>query len=382
MANNVFANGMEISCKAADGKAIAAFPDVCFTPPTTPATPPGVPIPYPNTALASDASGGSRSVKISDKEIMLKNKSYFKKSMGNEAGCAPKKGVVTSTNCGKVYFTSWSMNVKIEGSNAVRHLDLTTHNHASLPGNTAPWSYLDRMAMSEELAICQSQNRQIREECDPWEEKAACPEFDVIKTSVKKARSIAKDRGGDNSPMHNAAKKVTELAFEQLADEINDNPCQRKLRCVLTPKKGAKCCPGQTPHHMLEASAFTNRAGWEKVTYGDAPCICVEGESQTVATHGKMHTRQSVVALHKKDSKGEWSRAQATETSVKAMSKTFPDSACDEKCTKAQLDAYYDKVASQPEKPIKAVSTMANDPNAQGQAAAEMGTPWPLSSVR
>ncbi len=67
---------------------------------------------------------------------MLKNKSHFKKSYGDEAGRAPKKGIITSTNTGKVYFTSWSMDVKIEGLNVVRHLDLTTHNHNPSPGNS------------------------------------------------------------------------------------------------------------------------------------------------------------------------------------------------------------------------------------------------------
>ena len=57
---------------------------------------------------------------------MLKNKSYFKKSTGDEAGCAAKKGVITSVNRGKVYFIAWSMDVKVEGENVVRHLDMTT----------------------------------------------------------------------------------------------------------------------------------------------------------------------------------------------------------------------------------------------------------------
>src|SRR6266478_1026076 len=118
MSCEVYANGMSIACKAADGKTVAAFPDVCFTPPLTPATPPGVPIPYPNTGMASDTSGGSKTVKISDQEVMLKNSSYFQKSMGDEAGCAPKKGVLTSKNMGKIYFNAWSMDVKIEGENA------------------------------------------------------------------------------------------------------------------------------------------------------------------------------------------------------------------------------------------------------------------------
>jgi 5-methylcytosine-specific restriction endonuclease McrA len=139
--NQVFINGREISCKAGKGKAIAAFPDVCFTPPQTGATPLGVPIPYPNTALDKDTRKGSRRVKVSRKETMLKNKSFFKKSTGDEAGRAPKKGVITSQNKGKMYFGAWSMDVKIEGKNVVRHMDITTHNHASQPANPPPWTF-------------------------------------------------------------------------------------------------------------------------------------------------------------------------------------------------------------------------------------------------
>src|SRR3954454_15235118 len=119
MPNEVFANNNEISCKSGDGKSICCFPDVCMTPPENPATPPGVPVPYPNTGMASDTTDGSTSVKVSGQEVMLKDKSYFKRSMGDEAGCAPKKGVVTSVNMGKVYFVMWSMDVKVEGENVV-----------------------------------------------------------------------------------------------------------------------------------------------------------------------------------------------------------------------------------------------------------------------
>jgi hypothetical protein len=147
MSNEVYANTREVSCKAASGKSICAFPDVCMTPPQTPATPPGVPIPYPNTGMASDTTDGSKTVKISGQEVMLKNKSCFKKSTGDEPGSAPLKGVVTHKNTGKVYFTMWSMDVKVEGENVVRMLDLTTHNHAgSMPSNTPPWPYTDKIA--------------------------------------------------------------------------------------------------------------------------------------------------------------------------------------------------------------------------------------------
>ena len=149
MGMDVYANGMAIACKAADGKTIAAFPDVCFTPPLTPATPPGVPIPYPNTAMASDTTNGTKTVMIAGQEVMLKNISVFKTSTGDEAGCAPKKGVVTSQIKGKANFICWSMDVKFEGENVPRHLDLMGHNEQSDPTNTPPWPYVDSMAPSE-----------------------------------------------------------------------------------------------------------------------------------------------------------------------------------------------------------------------------------------
>ena len=36
MSNQVYANGREVACKAAAGKSICAFPDVCMTPPENP----------------------------------------------------------------------------------------------------------------------------------------------------------------------------------------------------------------------------------------------------------------------------------------------------------------------------------------------------------
>src|SRR5262245_6159792 len=216
VANQVYANNMEVSCKAASGKSICAFPDVCFTPPQTPATPPGVPIPYPNTGMASDCTDGSRSVKISGQEVMLKNKSYFKRSTGDEAGAAPKKGVVTSKNMGKVYFKAWSMDVKVEGENVVRHLDITTHNHASEGPNSPPMAHVDAMAASAKDACSQEIS----------EGKAAC------------------------------AGKTTEDCGEE---------CAKKQKCLLVPKGQDKeiCCKDQvktpagtvvekTGHHLVE----------------------------------------------------------------------------------------------------------------------------------
>jgi hypothetical protein len=82
--NKELANEKSIEPKAESNKSITAMPDVCETPAPSNAGP--VPIPYPNTAWASDTTSGSKSVKISGKEVMLKDKSYYEKSTGDEAG--------------------------------------------------------------------------------------------------------------------------------------------------------------------------------------------------------------------------------------------------------------------------------------------------------
>jgi Domain of unknown function (DUF4150) len=144
---DVYANGLEITGQATDGKTIAAMPDVCFTPPENPATPPGVPIPYPSFGMASDTEKGTGTVFISGKTVNIKNKSDESKTSGTEAGCAAKKGVITSKNTGKKYFNSWSSDVKFEGEPVIRFSDLATHNHNSPPGNTPPWPEINKAAV-------------------------------------------------------------------------------------------------------------------------------------------------------------------------------------------------------------------------------------------
>ncbi len=138
----VFANGLEISGKAVSAKTIAAFPDVCFTPPENPATPPGVPVPYPSFGMADDTEQGTGTVFIGGKTVNIKNKSDLSKTSGTEAGCAAKKGIITSKNTGKGYFNSWSGDVKFDGEPVIRMSDLATNNHASPVGNAPPWPHL------------------------------------------------------------------------------------------------------------------------------------------------------------------------------------------------------------------------------------------------
>ena len=147
MANDVYANGNAIACKKGDGKVIAAFPDVCLTPPPPPAGP--IPVPDPNTAFSKDMKSGSKTVKINGGEVMLKDQSFYKTSpLGNEAATNSQgASVLTHVITGKTYFNAWSMDVKFEGANVDRHFDLCTSNHASYPGGTPPFPDAEKLAL-------------------------------------------------------------------------------------------------------------------------------------------------------------------------------------------------------------------------------------------
>lgn len=273
MSNQVYANNMEVSCKAASGKTICNFPDVCMTPPQTPATPPGVPIPYPNTGMASDCTSGSSSVKISNQEVMLKDKSYFKRSMGDEAGCAPKKGVVTSQNMGKVYFAMWSMDVKVEGENVTRMGDITTHNHGSCPSNTKPQPYIDE-ATAGLPAACQDEKDAIQKACNE-DKEPPCP--------------------GKLSKPHKPDRAYADAASKN----AKSSSCAQALKCFLRPyrsydKKAKKmvntCCDGQTGHHIPPwSTTSTIKKAASGVTKSSALCICLEGRNHSIGSHGRHH---------------------------------------------------------------------------------------------
>ena len=329
MANDVFANGREISCKSGSGKTICCFPDVCFTPPENPATPPGVPIPYPNTGMASDTTSGSKKVKISGKEIMLKNKSYFKKSVGDEAGCAAKKGVVTSVNRGKVYFVAWSMDVKAEGENVVRHFDMTTHNHASPLTNTPPWPFLDSMQVGT----------------DPCEgEKAA-------------EQQACSKHGGDRDK------------------ECGDPKCKKAQACKLVPYGGTgspNCCPGYTGDHLVEASSFATKRtggtplkGCKNYDLNRAPTCCAEGGAYSKdhgfmsALRGEAHVRCPVKDLTLSNGGKLKGRRVTTYGEAKdngARSVRSVHTHCEEKCIRAQLDAYDEECKISDDTEIRAIT--------------------------
>ena len=88
--------------------------------------------------MDSDLTSGSGTVKIGGKEVSQENSSKYSKCSGDEAGAAPKKGLVTSKNTGSVYAQKWSTDVKVEGKGVVRFGDMATSNHACNPGDAPP----------------------------------------------------------------------------------------------------------------------------------------------------------------------------------------------------------------------------------------------------
>jgi hypothetical protein len=318
--------------------------------------------------MASDCTSGSSSVKISGQEVMLKNKSYFKRSMGDEAGCAPKKGVVTSKNMGKVYFTMWSMDVKVEGENVVRMMDLTTHNHASQGPNSPPMVYFDQVAI-------------------------ALPE--ICRDEADRANAACKD-----SPTPPVKRPRRTTAKGNLVDDGLDcsEECKKRQKCILVPKEKdsqACCAPDITGDHLIEVGCFTQSGGRggapgvpkqevldafeathnTKVIlatpkshprrledfrdYDDkkAPTACAGPQRKGFPHYEMQNYRDRAKRQFRSGNRGGglqhtwvggeksyWTYGEAAQVAVESHQKAFSQHRCDPDCMRAQLDAYHHDV--------------------------------------
>jgi hypothetical protein len=85
------ANALEIE-KKSSSKTVSVQTDVC----KTPSAPEAVPIPYPNMAMSSDTSSGSKNVKTDGEMPVVKDD--FEESFGDEAGTSDdesESGILT-----------------------------------------------------------------------------------------------------------------------------------------------------------------------------------------------------------------------------------------------------------------------------------------------
>jgi hypothetical protein len=129
MSVTVSANNRTVVHQSSMGMA-QIFPDPCKTP--TPGGP--VPVPYPNIALSKDTTQGTTTVKCDGNPINVKG-SEFAISQGDEPGTL--LGVISNRVKGEAHWIQYSFNVKADGKNVCRLLDLMRLNGGSSE-NTPP----------------------------------------------------------------------------------------------------------------------------------------------------------------------------------------------------------------------------------------------------
>jgi hypothetical protein len=198
--------------------------------------------------------------------------------------------MVSSTTKGKVYFISWSIDVKFEGENAVRHLDMTTNNHASPLANEAvPWPFIDTMTMADKKPC----------EKEIENEKTACKDYMPNK---KDGKDVCKEAG------LSGAFSTDKATSTKRAKSASADACAAARRCRLV-RFNAKpdgingCCPAQTGDHIVPKSSFFKASvndggfmtGWENYKIDKAPCMCLEGGSCT-GSHGLRHAHHKATS--------------------------------------------------------------------------------------
>lgn len=165
-------------------------------------------------------------------------------------------------------------------------------------------------------------------------------EIEKLKNEINKYKD-AKQDGGFNKQ---------ELVSDMMYGAAESNECIRARRCALVlykqthgvaPSQGSGCCPGQSGHHVLPSSMWGDCPSYEPST---ALTICVEGTTNTHASHGAIHSNLKTILKNVKRPDGsninpgaQMTKAQAIDAGAASVIKTFPLSGCDEDCIKAQL---------------------------------------------
>jgi hypothetical protein len=220
--------------------------------------------------------------------------------------------MINSKITGKVYFDAWSMDVKVEGENVVRNLDLTTGNHGSNANEAVPWPYQDATAL-----------------------------------------------GAQDSPCAKYAGPVSENCTAPVASDCSPNCCEAR-KCVLVPAEPESNCKGcgKTAHHPIPVAELSESRQpgqargtprYPNYSSGAAPCVCVEGDDHDsrdpASTELKEHGRVGVkftqlrnAALPKGSKLGDsYPFSTALDCGAKAVN-AGTDARCDEECTKKQLE--------------------------------------------
>jgi hypothetical protein len=313
MADDVFINGRSAFHAGSAGKSMGAFPDACLCPPPPPGGP--VPTPLPNNAVASDLTACAKSIGL-QKNPGAHRKSYVAKSTGNEPADPKASGqaaIATHVIQGESYFQSHSMDVLFDNIEAVRHLESTTHNHASQAlGSTPPAPMIGTKDFGQ-----------------PWEESCG-PE---CKLSSKEPNNCPEDPKGQKMTPHH----------------IIPAHCFRKRGDSFTPE-------------------------WPDYDYEKAACICVKGATKTsvdsagkLLDHGRIHARLDVaeaLAGLREGGSQKWTFEEAKTVGVAAVMRVLGPK-CDPVCVAALVEATHKGDRGQP---LRAYCPKAED--AEGRASA------------
>jgi hypothetical protein len=162
-----------------------------------------------------------------------------------------------------------------------------------------------------------------------------------------------------------ANKSPTDLMADGMGVLSRLSACTRARRCKLVSFNktdtenslgGYGCCPGQTGHHVLpdEMTKDGNCTGYTK---GSAPTVCVEGVNNGNGSHKLIHdSMDNGIQGHKESifnlKKNQISYGKARDLGISSVQRTFPESKCDAKCLRAQLDAYYKDKCQRPLPPV------------------------------
>lgn len=201
-----------------------------------------------------------------------------------------------------------------------------------------------------------------------WESRAAIKEMRSILEIAQKAQQEL-----DALAKNAASMSPTDLMGNAMGTLSRLNPCTRARRCLMVPygktdtassMMGGGCCPGQTGHHVIPEEAV---GSCDNYSHSGAPTVCVEGTNNANGTHGKIHgDLEDRVNKHKDSFFGGdiISYGKMRDIGIKSVQRTFPESKCDEKCLRAQLDAYYADKCKKPMTAAAGAPARGKSPNA------------------
>lgn len=109
------------------------------------------------------------------------------------------------------------------------------------------------------------------------------------------------------------------------------------------------CCPGQTGHHLLPAAMMSGCAAYGRSQHGAAPTVCVEGATQNMGSHGRVHDETDSLLEQNHGAGQTMSMSSAIDLVTDAYARSGVGAHCDVDCIKQQLQNFYNTLECTPE---------------------------------